>query len=232
MPASIFLCEKPLVLTALETLEVIAVVHETKVLCMEALMYRHHPFIHEIKQIVDSQELGEIRHLNAFYSANIMHLANAESGGSIRNLGCYPLSFVQYLLKQGPTNIYSTVRRGDDTMVRQASIMLQYPGYITATMSTADDIDMAWHFDIFATKAHLQILSNPWLPGQSDNYAVIKDNSGQIVKHVATKAKSSLYCYQIDSLGRALLNSSERPALISLEESLAYIQIMERWLQE
>ena len=175
-----------------------------------------------MKTIVDSEALGEIRHINAFYCPNIMSVANAVAGGAIRNLGCYPLSLVQYLLNREPTNLHCAVRRGDDTMVRQASIMLQYPKNITATVSTADDIGMAWHFDIFATKAHLQIVSNPWLPTQSGNYAVLKDNSGKIVKHIATEAKKSLYCYQIDTMGRALREDDfKNPTLIPLKESLA-----------
>lgn len=222
------LCEKPLVLSSLETYEVMDEVRRAGVICMEALMYRHHPFIQEIKQIVDSEELGGIRHINAFYSANIAHVANTVAGGAIRNLGCYPISLIQYLLGLPAQGCFGSVQNNNFAAPRKACIRLQYPGHISALVATADDIEMAWQFDVFAEKAHLHLQSNPWLPGQDNNYAILK--TGTTLRHIRTEAIKSLYCYQIDNMSSAIiLNNPLSPELISLEDSLATMRILENW---
>ena len=51
------LCEKPFVLTAAEAREVIRVVEKTKVFCMEALMYRCHPFTQKLQELIQSSQV-------------------------------------------------------------------------------------------------------------------------------------------------------------------------------
>lgn len=226
------LCEKPLVLTKEEALLVISAATRANVLCMEALMYRHHPFIDQLKGVIKENRLGKIRHINGLYCANIAHRANTIAGGSIRNLGCYPISLLRYLLDEEPTSMVSTGRIGEKEAVRQASAVFQFANGAMATISTADDLEMVWRFEVFGTKADLLVQSNPWLPAQEGNLALVKDKKGNDLCQIATSASKPLYSYQIDAMGNALGSSPKVQSLISLEDSLGNIQILEQWMTQ
>ena len=227
------LCEKPLVLTVEEMHVVMAQVRDAHVVCMEALMYRHHPFIHHIKQVVLEKRLGEIRYVNGLYCANIAHRANTIAGGSIRNLGCYPLSLLRFLLDEDPIKMVSISRTNEKNAVRQASAIFQYAQGIIATISTADDLEMAWRFEMIGLDADLIVESNPWLPTENQNRALLKNKSGYVLQSIATTAHKPLYSYQIDALGDAIDGSHlKSQKLISLEESLGTIQVMEQWMKQ
>lgn len=75
------LCEKPFVISIEEAHEVISVIEKSKVVCMEALMYRCHPFIQKLQELVQSKIIGDIKLYNATYTANISEIANPTAGG-------------------------------------------------------------------------------------------------------------------------------------------------------
>ncbi len=76
------LCEKPFVLNAIEAHEALAAVETAQVICMEALMYRHHPLIAKLKELVHGNLLGEIKLYQAVYTADIAALANTVAGAA------------------------------------------------------------------------------------------------------------------------------------------------------
>lgn len=51
------LCEKPFVLTLQEAQEALDEVKRNNVFCMEALMYRCHPFISHLEELISSEHL-------------------------------------------------------------------------------------------------------------------------------------------------------------------------------
>jgi predicted dehydrogenase len=62
------LCEKSLVLDAAEALEVWQAAEEVGALVVEALMYRHHPAIRLIEDLVESGEIGTLDSVSASFS--------------------------------------------------------------------------------------------------------------------------------------------------------------------
>ncbi len=158
---SIYCAKKPFVITTAEAEEVLAALKNTNVVCMEALMYRHHPQTLKLKEIVTSGALGEIKYCNAAYAANIAHFANPTAGGSIRNLGCYPVSLIRYLLNGEPESILATGRvNAAINSDNQAVAIMQFGNNIFATTAAADDMEMHWQFELHGTKGSLKMISN------------------------------------------------------------------------
>lgn len=104
------LCEKPLVISEQEAHEIISETKKSGIFCMEALMYWHHPFTQKLKELIQSKILGDVKLYSATYTANIAEIANQTSGGSIRNLGCYPISLVRLLAGAEPIEIQASGR--------------------------------------------------------------------------------------------------------------------------
>lgn len=135
------LCEKPLALTAAEAEEMAAAAAKAGVVLTEAFMYRHHPRWSRIRAILDGGEIGELRAIRgAFTFNNAEDLANIRlkpewGGGSLYDVGCYPLSAARFLLGQEPEAVtvlaqFSDRHGGVDMM---ASGLAEFPGGVGLT---------------------------------------------------------------------------------------------------
>lgn len=225
------LCEKPLVISIEEANEVISVVEKSNVFCMEALMYRHHPFIKKLQELIQSKIIGEIKLYHAAYTANIADIANETAGGSIRNLGCYPVSLVRLLANAEPIEILGTGRMNQKNNTdNQASVILKFTDNSMAVISTADDLEMFWQFEVYGTKGHLKVVTNPWLPSSDDNKILVYLNNESTPTEINVKAEKSLYTYQIDFTNTQIMNKSS--AKKYLTESLGNTIVLEKWRQQ
>ncbi|MBL7480087.1 Gfo/Idh/MocA family protein [Legionella bononiensis] len=228
------LCEKPLVLNTEEAQEVISVLAETQVFCMEALMYRCHPFTQKLEEIIQSRILGEIKLYNALYTAPIADLANPIAGGSIRNLGCYPISLIRLLAKAEPVELVASGRLNQSNHSdSQASAILKFEDTAIAVVSTADDFEMVWQFDVYGTLGSLKAVTNPWLPGEENNQCVVQLYEDKKELELIIKAEKPLYTYQIDAVNSHIMkNSVQKQNVISLADSLGNIRVLEDWLKQ
>ena len=224
------LCEKPFVISEHEALEVISHLEQSKVFCMEALMYRCHPFTTKLEELIQSKIIGDVKLYSATYTANIAEIANPTSGGSIRNLGCYPISLVRLLANAEPVEQYGIgrVSQKNDTD-NQASVVLKFEDDSIAMVSTADDLEMLWEFKVYGTKGYIDVISNPWFPDYNNKALIYLNNAIEPIE-INVTAEKSLYVYQIDSVNRQLINkeSSDR-GVISLLDSLKNTIVLEAW---
>jgi predicted dehydrogenase len=226
------LCEKPLVVSVNDAHEVISVVRETSVFCLEALMYRYHPFTHKLQELIQQQILGEIKLYNATYTANIADLANPTAGGSIRNLGCYPVSLIRLLTNAEPIELCAMGRLSPKNQTdNQGSAILKFADHSIAVVSTADDIDMFWQFDVYGTKGSLKVVSNPWKPDYH-NKLLIRSHDEKAPIEINITADKPLYTYQIDTMNSKIQqNKMTEQNILPLLDSLGNTMVLEEWLQ-
>ncbi len=113
------LCEKPVGLTEAEVTEMGAVADKAGVTNLAGFTYRHIPAILEIKKIIDSGQLGTIRHFSGRMYADRManpqhplewrHLIEKAGSGVLGDLGSHVLDMAHFLL-EGPCGKMTTVQ--------------------------------------------------------------------------------------------------------------------------
>ncbi len=228
------LCEKPFVISIDEAQEVISIIKKSNVFCMEALMYRSHPFTKKIQEIIRNKVIGDVKLYNATYTAHIADVANPTAGGSIRNLGCYPISLVRLLANAEPIEIHGTGRiNHENNTDNQASVILKFDDESMAVVSTADDIKMTWQFDVYGTKGSLKVVTNPWLPNCDNNKILIYLNNETTPSEISVDAEKSLYTYQIDLANMQIMNKgTDNFNETTLLDSLGNTIVLENWLQQ
>jgi len=93
------LCEKPLALTPEEAEEMVRAADKAGVKLAEAFMYRHHPRWDRIRAIIAAGEIGELRAIRGAFTFNGARMDRGNvrfrsdfGGGSIYDVGCYPIS--------------------------------------------------------------------------------------------------------------------------------------------
>lgn len=228
------LCEKPLVLNVNEAQQIKSIIDQHQVFCMEALMYRCHPFINDLKCLIqdESNGIGDIKSIHAVYYSNFAQYENPIAGGAIRNLGCYPVSLIRLIMNQEPISIQSqAIMNAIGTSENMAAAIMRFENGVIAQVSTSNNTD-TWHqFDVVGSTGVLRVITNPW-KAESENIVVIYRNGNQkIYRFFADK---SLYTYQIDTVNHHLLAQQLTPNFdaISWEHSLGNIAALEEWVKQ
>jgi D-xylose 1-dehydrogenase (NADP+, D-xylono-1,5-lactone-forming) len=104
------LCEKPLALSGADVEEVAAAAARRGVHVAEAFVHLHHPQLAAMRGVLGSGELGAPVLLRGGYSFRITDPGNirldpARGGGSLWDVGCYPVSLFIALLGAAPAEV-------------------------------------------------------------------------------------------------------------------------------
>lgn len=125
------LCEKPFAVNAKEVDLMINAARAKGVFLMEALWTRFNPRIIATKEVLDSSRLGNIKLLKADFGLRIpasetsRHHNKSLIGGSVMDLGIYPL-FLAQLLMGKPKTITATAGIGPTGVDTNCSVTLGY----------------------------------------------------------------------------------------------------------
>jgi predicted dehydrogenase len=102
------LCEKPIAANAQEAEQMAAVARRTGRILMEAFHYRYHPLTARALEILQSDELGTIRHIEAIMCIPVYRYWDIRwryelAGGALMDVGCYAIHLLRTLAGAEPT---------------------------------------------------------------------------------------------------------------------------------
>jgi dihydrodiol dehydrogenase / D-xylose 1-dehydrogenase (NADP) len=166
------LCEKPLNVNAAETAELIKIAGEKKVFLMEALWSVYLPIYSQIRHWLDSGAIGEIKFLASTFGGNIPkdqgdRWLNPElAGGTLLDMGVYPIAISQWVMQQNPTSFSAKAFLGNTGVDELTAVLLQYENGVISQLSSNFFVDHANEFRIFGTKGHITI-PEPWSASQA-----------------------------------------------------------------
>ena len=125
------LCEKPLAMTAAECDEMIAACRQANVLLMEAVMYRFHPRMVHLKQMLVDGELGDIRFVHAAFSFPFDAPGNYRGyahfgGGALLDVGSYCVNAARWLIGSEPDSAQSTISYSHEATDISTSAVLRF----------------------------------------------------------------------------------------------------------
>jgi len=96
------LCEKPLALNSSQAEEMIKVCKENNVLLCVNYIYRFHPLVRKVKELISSHLIGKIVTINASFnvdfppSSNFRFQKSLSGGGSLRDLGTHVIDLLRF----------------------------------------------------------------------------------------------------------------------------------------
>jgi xylose dehydrogenase (NAD/NADP) len=130
------LCEKPIALDAAQAEKMVSACEQAGVQLAEAFMYRHHPRYDRIKEIIRSGEIGSIRGIHGTFTFNNaaagsnVRFHRFMGGGSLYDVGCYPISAARYLLEKEPNAVtmHAFFSPEHDDVDMMASGLLEFTG--------------------------------------------------------------------------------------------------------
>ena len=204
------LCEKPFAVNAQEAREVVALARDRNLFCMEAMWTRFLPIMHEVRRIVASGALGEIRMMTADLGMRIerdrstRHFDPDLGGGALLDLGCYPISLA-YFLFGPPASIRSMPTMGE--VDEQAAVLLGYPSGSLAVLHASLSVSTPGELVIMGTLGRLKIHAPLYRPSRCTVTACppVTGDAGRNAATLRTTLKSL-------PLARKLLGLLPRPA--------------------
>lgn len=135
------LCEKPVCVNADEAKVLKALAEKNGVFLMEAMWTRFLPAIAEMKKVVESGEIGEIRGLRADFcyfttpEEEEKLFRNDMAGGSLLDVGIYGLTLASVLFGNHPKNVSAVANI--DGVDLHTSVVMRYENGAIAEISSA-----------------------------------------------------------------------------------------------
>jgi len=136
------LCEKPFARTAAEAREVIDLARHARRFCMEAMWMRFHPLLLQVRSIVRSGDLGQIRLLTAdfgyptAFDPDNRFFDPRQGGGALLDRGVYLLSLAHFLLGP-PREVVGRASIGPTAVDEQESLLGSHEGGALAVLTSS-----------------------------------------------------------------------------------------------
>lgn len=204
------LCEKPVALDEVEAQEMIDACEKAGVILVEAYMYRHQKRYEDIKKLIKDGEIGDIRGIHGVFSFN--GAANLENirykkewgGGSIYDVGCYPISAARLILDEEPTAVTThalfSPDHGDVDMM--AAGIMEFSNGVSLTFDCAMWAAFRNELEILGTEGRI-VMKAAFLGDQS--YDIIKGDEVRTVQ----EENINPYALQADSFAESVLDGKE-----------------------
>ena len=136
------LCEKPIAMNAAECNEMITACQQANVLLMEAVMYRFHPRMLYLKQMLLARELGDVRFLHAAFSFNFNAPGNYRAyrqfgGGAILDVGSYCVNAARWLIDSEPVSSQAIISYNQESIDLNTSAILRFSEDVSAHIQSS-----------------------------------------------------------------------------------------------
>lgn len=217
------LCEKPLSGTEADVREMIEICDEENVVFMEAFAYLHSPLLTEVKKVMKSGRIGQVKFiestfLTAGYTDNI-RIRRENLGGSLYDLGCYNVSLALWLLEEMPELVNAmgnfTEEKIDDCFMGYLHFKDDVRVSMLAGMCAGTRGD---RFFVYGTQGTIEVPVSFNADGVKSFYIV----SGTEREEVTVDIPNN-YMMEIEQLGRCITNQ-EKPH-VSHEFSIAVAKV-------
>lgn len=125
------LCEKPLALTVDDVDRIADASARAGRVATEGFMYRHQPLTHGVEAVVRSGRLGAVRSFKGAFTFPLtregdVRLDPALGGGSLWDVGCYPVSYSCMLAGAAPAEVFGWQRTSSAGVDLEFSGMMRF----------------------------------------------------------------------------------------------------------
>jgi D-xylose 1-dehydrogenase (NADP+, D-xylono-1,5-lactone-forming) len=163
------LCEKPFALTAADARRCFDVAADADRLCIEGLMYRHHPQTLLARKLLADGAIGDLAYIRAALTvsapAGDIRRTTALGGGAHLDLGCYCVSAIR-LFAGHPERVHAVrvldPAPGAEGGDLRLSATLQMPANVLAQFDVALDFPRRDELEIIGTAGKITV-PDPWL---------------------------------------------------------------------
>jgi len=228
------LCEKPIALNAGECGEMIAACAANHVTLMEAFMYRYTERTRQVLEVVCSGVLGEIKFISSTFRFLLANPASIKlkvelGGGSLYDVGCYPVNFVGMIADEIAGGAPGQSPRPQSTSVQLDrtggvdlifSALMKYPSGLIASVNCGFNAQKRVFSEIVGTKGTLEIPDTFF-----DNAGTLVLTTGEERREIPVNA-SDRYRLEVEDFAGAILQ--KRSPQFTLAETQRNMEVLDQ----
>jgi predicted dehydrogenase len=183
----------------------------------------------KVQELVKSGSLGTLKLIRGSFSFVLTQPGDVRlnpewGGGSIWDVGCYPISYMRTVVGKNPLEVLGWQVTGstgiDDTFVGQ----MRFQGDIQAQFDSSFVIPFRSFMEIVGSEATLSI-PRPFKPGINEKIFIGRDDKTETV---SIKGQE-LYLGEVEDMADAILDGKD--SLISLDDSRANVAVISAFLE-
>ena len=247
------LVEKPAFIDFKDLLLLKDNLQKEKIFFTEAFMYRYLPYFKKIKEIIESNFLGNIINMHSTFNTRVYkqknffgikikkpdysnRLFNKElGGGAILDIGCYPVSFSTFINSMThKVQLKDIILENVFTEHCESGVDI----FSKLTINFANKFNSQIHCS-FQENLNQQTIINfedgsltidqSWVP---DKKMFIVQKKGKIITKIEFSNNENIYSYQIQNISQQILNDKRNPNFpsITLEEIEINTKILSDWI--
>jgi D-xylose 1-dehydrogenase (NADP+, D-xylono-1,5-lactone-forming) len=211
------LCEKPLVVSMGQMNAVQHAARATGLVVTEGFMYRHHPVCVRARALVQEGAIGRPRVVHGAFTYrqsrdSDVRLDLALDGGSLWDVGCYPISYARYLLGEEPVEAFTWMEEGPTGVDIAAAGQLRFRSGAVCQFDCGFRASFRTSMAVVGTEGVLAI-PNPFKP---DGRERLELRRGEHVETIEVDGPP-LFAGEIDAMADAVFDAHE--PVVSLEDS-------------
>ena len=219
----------------------------------EAFMYRYHPQIPKIIDLLKNKIIGNLISMESFFGFDALarrkifgvkfkkkpnkydRLFSKElGGGAILDIGCYPVSFsilVASLISKIDFNKIEVLNKkkeiGPTGVDMNSFAELNFGNNFKSKVIASLTKNLGKKTKIIGTKGEL-IIEDTWSPTNISLINVIGKNK----ETIKIKCHNNVYAYEIDTLSTCILENRKEPNFpgMTINETLENMKILDKWL--
>ena len=222
------LCEKPFTSNA-EQARAVGAASSSRpgLVVMEAFHYRYHPLAHRMLEIVDSGDLGRLRHIEAWLCAPVFDKSDIRyrydlAGGAMMDMGSYVVHMARMLGDGEPEVLEAEAKLHSPGVDRAMRARLRFGAGHTATVHCSMWSSSVLHLAARVTgdEGELRVF-NPIAPHYA-SWLTVRDRGG---RRIEIPSRRPTYSFQLDAFCDAVRR--QRPVMTGPEDAVANMEVID-----
>jgi predicted dehydrogenase len=211
------LCEKPLALDPADVDRVAEAASRHGVAIAEAFMYRHHPLTARVVDLVRGGALGRLCAIRGAFTFVLtrpddVRLRPEWGGGSLWDVGCYPVSYARLIAGAEPVAVTGQAIRHASGIDMGFAGTLAFPGDVLAVFDCGFGTHFRTFMEVSGTEAVLAI-DTPFKPGTSSALRLTRGDATEVIEVPG----EPLYLGEVQDIEAAAFDG--RPTRVSLADT-------------
>lgn len=239
------LCEKPIGMNHAQAQAIIEKAREKQRLLMEAFMYRCHPQIQKVIDLIREERIGQVRMITASFGFNASGLKPTHrlfdadlGGGGILDVGCYPVSIARLIAGvasgqpfMDPAKVLAVGELGETKIDDTTAAVLRFPNGVIAQVATSVRAHLDNTVRITGSKGYIH-LPTPFIPSREGQAVSFTLNSGGKTEEITVQPDRPLYALEADTFASALPDTQAASPAMSWDDTLGNMQTLDLWRQQ
>lgn len=215
------LCEKPIAVHPEDVDRIAAAAAAANVIVEEGFMYRHEPMTARVIALLNDGAIGTVRAIVSGFTFALeaneqprnIRMDPVLGGGSLWDVGGYPVTYAQLIAGHEPTMVFGTAHWNESGIDEEFMGMLRFGGGTTANIYCGFRAAYRTWLEVLGSEGALTV-PNPFRPGPIESLELERDGA---VRLIEVAGSPEIFVREIEDFEASVLDGA--PPVVTLAES-------------